>query len=214
MKVSRTEQQSIAVEVIDDIICNRCSGSCARRGDCFAREPQPSDEQRGARLRLEQHTKSFGGLLETTVHGGFDSREYLLDCTTYTFSICEKCLVEMFDQWKIPPVISCHDGPMTIEEHRQYHVDRIHRNLPYVEVADEVKATLLAWLRAPKYNWDDDWLKNVPEEMKTPRLRNAYQVLRSVSAENLRCALGDLVTEGFVTIDGDDPFDALITLKA
>jgi len=42
------------------------------------------------------------GLVEETVGGGYNSF-HLLDCTTYTFSICEKCLRAMFTAFKIPP---------------------------------------------------------------------------------------------------------------
>jgi hypothetical protein len=44
------------------------------------------------------------GLVEETVGGGYNSF-HLTDCTSYTFSICEKCLRAMFVTFKIPPTV-------------------------------------------------------------------------------------------------------------
>lgn len=44
------------------------------------------------------------GLHDAEVSGGYESY-HLFDCTTYKFSICEKCLRELFNQFKIKPTI-------------------------------------------------------------------------------------------------------------
>lgn len=69
-------------EEIVDYICNKCGNSC-EKGEASV------------------GSKDFYGLLETEVVGGYLS-DPLEDLTTYTFSICETCLKELFDSFKIP----------------------------------------------------------------------------------------------------------------
>lgn len=77
MKIARTETQETEVEIIEDIICNKCGETC----------------------RLWEDGQ-FGGLIENKYTGGYGS--ILGDMTTYTYSICEKCMKELFDTFKIP----------------------------------------------------------------------------------------------------------------
>jgi hypothetical protein len=72
------------VEITDDIICNKCGASCI---EDF--EGLPS-------------TEVAYGLIEAEVEGGYYST-YLEDQQSYTFSLCEKCLKELFDKFVIPP---------------------------------------------------------------------------------------------------------------
>jgi hypothetical protein len=66
------------------ILCNRC-GECMRP--------------------LGTHNEQYShGLEKAEVTGGYDSY-HLFDCTTYRFSICEKCLREVFNQFKIKPTV-------------------------------------------------------------------------------------------------------------
>lgn len=44
------------------------------------------------------------GLVEHTVSGGYSSPA-LSDCTNYKFSMCEVCLRELFNSFKVPPVL-------------------------------------------------------------------------------------------------------------
>lgn len=46
--------------------------------------------------------KTLGGIENIQVVGGYFS-EYLLDMNCYTFSLCEKCLRQLFMQFKVPP---------------------------------------------------------------------------------------------------------------
>jgi len=56
------------------------------------------------------------GLIEARVSGGYAS-PHLLDLVRYKFSLCEKCLREMFDQFKVPPEIQDkHGGATTYAE--------------------------------------------------------------------------------------------------
>jgi hypothetical protein len=64
--------------------CNRCGGSLA--GD------------------TEPGTREQYGLVETTVRGGYSS-PHLSDCTSYCFSLCEKCLRRLFSTFEIPPTV-------------------------------------------------------------------------------------------------------------
>jgi hypothetical protein len=91
------------VEVIEEILCNKCGESCI---------PGKHDEVYDAY-----------GLIEKTARGGYWSPE-LYDDVSYTFSLCEKCLRELFDSFKIPPQtkgggLICHD------EEREYETKEI-----------------------------------------------------------------------------------------
>ena len=80
MKTAHKEIEEVEVEVIDDVTCNKCEGSCREVG-------------------MEDY--GFNCLIEHKITGGYGSA-HLGDMTSYTFSLCEKCLVEMFDTFKIP----------------------------------------------------------------------------------------------------------------
>jgi len=80
MKISHIESKEVKQEIIDDIVCNKCGNSC--------------------------YNKVIGihdGIIEITLCGGYASK--LGDMVEYTFSICESCLLEMFDEFKIKPTI-------------------------------------------------------------------------------------------------------------
>lgn len=64
-------------------ICNKCGNSL-----CFGHEDWISPH----------------GLVDLAVSGGYHS-EHLLDCTSYKFSLCEKCIREIFESCKIPPAV-------------------------------------------------------------------------------------------------------------
>jgi|SRR5579885_683329 len=74
-------------KVIDpkEILCNRCAGPMRPLGTFN-----------------EQYEH---GLENSAITGGYDSY-HLFDMTTYTFSLCEKCLRELFNEFKIPPLVS------------------------------------------------------------------------------------------------------------
>lgn len=77
----KTSKIMIEKEVIDDVICNKCGASMyngkANIGNCF-------------------------GLIEAKVSGGYDS-PVLGDCETYTFSLCERCLLVLFNDCQVKP---------------------------------------------------------------------------------------------------------------
>lgn len=68
------------IEVIDDVLCNKCGKSC-RSND----------------------SGDFYGLIEVSFSTGYFSPK-LPDGSTYTFSLCEECLDEMFREFKIQPI--------------------------------------------------------------------------------------------------------------
>lgn len=71
--------------VTKEIICNKCGLSCKKSNDC----------------------NDFYGLIESSVTGGYFS-DFLEDDIKYTFSLCEKCLSEIFTAFKEPPqTIKC-----------------------------------------------------------------------------------------------------------
>jgi len=77
MKIVKTEK--IEIEIVDDILCDKCGESCKLRD-----------------------SSEFGGLIEARVCGGYYST-HLEDGEDFNFSICEKCLFEMFKDFKINP---------------------------------------------------------------------------------------------------------------
>lgn len=81
MKTTKTVKQD--VEIIDDVICNKCGKTCMKV------------------LVKESNLKEPYGLVEETVTGGYWSDD-LEDLTKYTFSLCEKCLSELFDSFVVP----------------------------------------------------------------------------------------------------------------
>lgn len=67
------------VEEIEDVTCNRCGGTCmSREGERYG--------------------------LSALVSGGYEST-HLEDMTAYQFDLCEKCLVELFEEFKIKPQV-------------------------------------------------------------------------------------------------------------
>src|SRR5580692_1958783 len=66
------------------ILCNMCGGCMCPLGTANEQSPH--------------------GLYNTKIRGGYDSY-HLFDMTTYTFSLCEKCLRNLFVQCKIPPTV-------------------------------------------------------------------------------------------------------------
>jgi hypothetical protein len=78
-----TTDEMVRTEITEDILCNGCGESC----------------KEGDEKRLHEE---FCGLIETTVHGSYWSH-YLNDGRKYTFSLCEKCLTELFKTFAIQP---------------------------------------------------------------------------------------------------------------
>jgi hypothetical protein len=74
MKTIRTVEKE--VEEIVDIFCNKCGMSC------------------------KGHIGNFNGLIEAKVSGSFDST-HLDDGDMYCFSLCERCLKELIDSFKL-----------------------------------------------------------------------------------------------------------------
>lgn len=77
MRITKQTQKTVTDLV--DIFCNKCGKSCK-----------------------DKDTNDFYGLIEIQVDGGYYSTA-LEDCTTYTFSLCEPCLVGYMEMWKHPP---------------------------------------------------------------------------------------------------------------
>ena len=103
LKKIKTNKEVEEIEEIEDILCNKCGKSCI---------PGKYDE-----------VYDGYGLIEKTVIGGYWSPE-LYDDVSYTFSLCEGCLRELFDSCKIPPQtkgggLICHD------EEREYETKEI-----------------------------------------------------------------------------------------
>jgi hypothetical protein len=87
--VKITEERTITKTetVVVDLLCNSC----------------------GESLRAKDGCENICGMEEAKVSGNYDSR-YLLDTTTYTFSLCEGCIRVMFDAFKIKPDIGSYMG--------------------------------------------------------------------------------------------------------
>jgi len=77
MKKIKKEKITKTIEIIDDVLCNKCGRSCKM-----------------------QNVSDLYGLIETEVHTGFCSPK-LGDCNIFIFSLCEFCLSELFDTFKL-----------------------------------------------------------------------------------------------------------------
>jgi len=59
------------------------------------------------------------GLFKQKVSGAYNS-EHLLDLNAYTFSLCEKCLRNLFNKFNIPPTVDdYHDGQIPYSEDKE-----------------------------------------------------------------------------------------------
>ena len=67
-------------EVVTDVLCNQCSSSLKDTGGM-----------------------NYEGLVEVGFTGGFYSK--LGDMNSYKFSLCEDCLSELFDKFKINALV-------------------------------------------------------------------------------------------------------------
>lgn len=80
MRKVKVIEKTVQQEIVEDVLCNMCGSSCG--------------------IKLGE-TKEYYGLIEITVSGGYASPK-LGDCSLYRFSICEYCLDELFNKFKIP----------------------------------------------------------------------------------------------------------------
>ena len=78
MKITREITRTITDEEIEDILCNKCGESC-----------------------FDKHEMNFEGLIEAYLCGGFGSK--IGDGVAVEFSLCETCLLELFDRCVIKP---------------------------------------------------------------------------------------------------------------
>lgn len=95
------------VDCTVDVLCNKCGESCIPP-DARVERGQPVKWIEGQGLVAITHDEALilrgpclYGLIEQTVSGGYDSYA-LEDLQKYTFSLCEGCLKELFDAFKIP----------------------------------------------------------------------------------------------------------------
>lgn len=75
-------------------VCNRCAGSLM---PLVYKENRPSGEHFG-------DNSGPHGLVDAEVSGGYHSH-FLNDMSNYRFSLCEKCLRELFTSFKVPPKV-------------------------------------------------------------------------------------------------------------
>ena len=83
MIITKQVKKEIEVDEIQNIICNRCGESC--------KDNSPEWTE-------------YCGLIEAKVEGRYSS-PLISDETSYKFSLCEKCLLELFTTFKIAPEI-------------------------------------------------------------------------------------------------------------
>jgi hypothetical protein len=80
----KIDRKTCNVLITSEILCNKCGGSCEVKTNEFIDYP------------------IFSGLLEVEAIGGYFS-ELLGDMEAQRFSLCEKCLMELINSFKIPP---------------------------------------------------------------------------------------------------------------
>lgn len=86
MRKTEMKEVTSTERVTTDILCNKCGESC---------QPKDASEREGQFL-------GWYGLIEATVGGGYYST-HLDDGFEYTFSLCEPCLYELFQTFKLKP---------------------------------------------------------------------------------------------------------------
>jgi hypothetical protein len=80
MKITKKVRKTQIVTT--DILCNKCGNSLKEK------------------LTTDGKWSEFYGLIECQVSGGYCS-PVLSDCIIYSFSLCERCLQELFENFKI-----------------------------------------------------------------------------------------------------------------
>ena len=85
-----TKEITVMKTVTAEVFCNKCSLTCRSAQDDFHYNEE------------DDTAHPFYGLIEAEVAGHYYSPA-LDDCKNYRFSLCEKCLKEMFATFKIPP---------------------------------------------------------------------------------------------------------------
>jgi len=88
MKITKEETITETITVIKDIICNKCGESC----------------------KTDIEFGEYDGLIEVCVRGGYFSK-FIGDMNSFTFSLCEKCVMEMIKTFKVEPLqkVEWHD---------------------------------------------------------------------------------------------------------
>ncbi len=100
--------------------CNRCAGTLIPPVYKHGRYDHEWTEKDS-----DHHMEPYG-LIDAGVSGGYSSH-YLHDCTNYNFSLCEKCLRELFTSFKIPPRVTGY--PRSDEETYADDLEAHHRRL-------------------------------------------------------------------------------------
>jgi len=92
---TRKETKSITEDVVEDIICNKCGKSLKDSCDM-----------------------NYEGLTEARICGGYASK--IGDMLELSFSLCEKCLIELFKTFVIKPSEVDHLGwPKDVQENQE-----------------------------------------------------------------------------------------------
>lgn len=87
MKITKNRIQTIEETVNEEVLCNKCGESLF----VLIGIAQDTDER----------IVDTYGIVEHTYTGGYGS-DPLHDLTSYTFSLCEPCLAELFKSFTIP----------------------------------------------------------------------------------------------------------------
>jgi hypothetical protein len=122
-----TKQEITTIEqtetVTQEVLCNKCTLSL--------RKIDYTD------MYNIQHS-SFYGIVEYTYKGGYNSHP-LQDITSYTFSLCEPCLSEMFESFTIPVGVDeydIYDGSPQADAERQDKFSQIYESKDVSELTN------------------------------------------------------------------------------
>lgn len=113
MRITKLESRTIEEAVTHEILCNKCAKSILH--------VDYTDDQG------KMHFSAYG-ITEYTYKGGYGS-DPLEDTTSYTFSLCEPCLADMFKSFLIPVDVSEYhimDGTVYRNDERQEKFNQIH----------------------------------------------------------------------------------------
>ena len=155
MKISKKVTKKVQTEETIDILCNKCGKTCSG----FKRYHNAKENHFG-----------YSGLVETEVHGGYDS-QFVGDMTSWKFSICEECLLEITKTFKIPHEIKGDYSPdyVTLKE--------------YDKLADKAnKASHKEWVKAIKETCKKLGRK-VPVDLRKSDHKQMYDIYHELQKE-------------------------------
>ena len=123
MRITKQESRVVQETITQEVLCNKCTKSLQK--------PSYTD------IAGTQHF-STNGIVEYSYKGGYDS-DPLEDITSYTFSLYEPCLADLFQSFIIPVEVSEYDimdGTGFLDQEKQERYNQIYESKDIAELAN------------------------------------------------------------------------------